>query len=346
MSNTVRQSEEPTRSPQQVLMQVPQGMWVAQCVATAARLGIADALAQSQPQGSTALARAVGADASALARLLRALASLGVLAEPLPQQYALTPVGELLRADVPGSMRDWLIAETDTPHWQAWGQLYEGVRSGRTVVPELFGMHIYEYYAAHQADLAFFSRAMGNVSALVAHGTVQHYDFSRARHIIDVGGADGGLLLAILDANPHVHGTVFDRPQVVEAARQAIEAKNYQARCHAVGGDFFQAVPRGGDLYLLKFILVDWKDAEALRILQNCRAAITPDGKLLVIEMTIPDDNNPSPGQLFDLNMLVMTGGQERTQSEYGALFAKAGFRLNRVVPTGSPFQVMEAVAV
>jgi O-methyltransferase domain/Dimerisation domain len=346
MSNTVRQSEEPTRSPQQVLMQVPQGMWVAQCVATAARLGIADALAQSQPQGSTALARAVGADASALARLLRALASLGVLAEPLPQQYALTPVGELLRADVPGSMRDWLIAETDTPHWQAWGQLYEGVRSGRTVVPELFGMHIYEYYAAHQADLAFFSRAMGNVSALVAHGTVQHYDFSRARHIIDVGGADGGLLLAILDANPHVHGTVFDRPQVVEAARQAIEAKNYQARCHAVGGDFFQAVPRGGDLYLLKFILVDWKDAEALQILQNCRAAITPDGKLLVIEMTIPDDNNPSPGQLFDLNMLVMTGGQERTQSEYGALFAKAGFRLNRVVPTGSPFQVMEAVAV
>jgi O-methyltransferase domain/Dimerisation domain len=346
MSNTVRQSEEPTRSPQQILMQVPQGMWVAQCVATAARLGIADALAQSQPQGSTALARAVGADASALARLLRALASLGVLAEPLPQQYALTPVGELLRADVPGSMRDWLIAETDTPHWQAWGQLYEGVRSGRTVVPELFGMHIYEYYAAHQADLAFFSRAMGNVSALVAHGTVQHYDFSRARHIIDVGGADGGLLLAILDANPHVHGTVFDRPQVVEAARQAIEAKNYQARCHAVGGDFFQAVPRGGDLYLLKFILVDWKDAEALRILQNCRTAITPDGKLLVIEMTIPDDNNPSPGQLFDLNMLVMTGGQERTQSEYGALFAKAGFRLNRVVPTGSPFQVMEAVAV
>jgi SAM-dependent methyltransferase len=346
MSNTERQSAEPTRSPQQILMQVPQGMWVAQCVATAARLGIADALAQSQPQGSTALARAVGADASALARLLRALASLGVLAEPLPQQYALTPVGELLRADVPGSMRDWLIAETDTPHWQAWGQLYEAVRSGRTVVPELFGMHIYEYYAAHPADLAYFSRAMGNVSALVAHGTVQHYDFSRARHIIDVGGADGGLLLAILDANPHVHGTVFDRPQVVEAARQAIEAKNYQARCHAVGGDFFQAVPRGGDLYLLKFILVDWKDAEALRILQNCRAAITPDGKLLVIEMTIPDDNNPSPGQLFDLNMLVMTGGQERTQSEYGALFAKAGFRLNRVVPTGSPFQVMEAVAV
>jgi O-methyltransferase domain/Dimerisation domain len=346
MSNMERQSGEPTRSPQQALMQIPQGMWIAQCVATAARLGIADALAQWQPQGSATLARAVGADASALARLLRALASLEVLAEPLPQQYALTPVGELLRRDVPGSMRDWLIAETDTPHWQAWGQLYEGVRSGRTVVPELFGMHIYEYYAAHPADLACFSRAMGNVSALAANGTVDNYDFSRVRHIVDVGGADGGLLLAILEANPHVHGTVFDRPQVVEAARQAIHAKNYQTRCNAIGGDFFQAVPPGGDLYVLKFILVDWKDAEAIRILQNCRTAITPDGKLLVIEMTIPDDNNSSPGQLFDLNMLVMTGGQERTQSEYGALLAKAGFHLDRIVSTGSPFHVLEATAV
>jgi hypothetical protein len=322
MSNTEPHSNASTRSPQQVLMQIPQGMWVAQCVATAARLGIADALAHSHPQGSATLASAVGADASALARLLRALASLGVLTEPLPHQYALSPVGELLRRDVPGSMRDWLIAETDTPHWQAWGQLCEGVRSGQTIVPNLFGMHIYEYYAAHPADLACFSRAMSNVSALVANGTVQHYDFSPAHRIVDVGGADGGLLLAILEANPHVQGTVFDRPQVIEAARQAIHAKNYQARCDAIGGDFFQEVPKGGDLYVLKFILVDWKDPEAVRILQNCRTAVNPNGKLLVIEMTIPDSNSPSPGQLFDLNMLVMTGGQERTHSEYGALMA------------------------
>jgi hypothetical protein len=336
----------PAPAPQQVLMQTTLGLWAAQAVATAARLGIADALAQLQPQGSTTLARAVGADAAALARLLRALASLGVLAEPLPQQYALTPVGELLRRDTPGSMRDWLMAETDPPHWQAWGQLYEGVRSGQTVVPQVFGMPIYEYYAAHPEDLACFSRAMGNMSALVAQGTVQHYDFSHARHIVDVGGAHGDLLLAILDANPDARGTVFDRPHVADAARAAIHAKGYQGRCEAVGGDFFQAVPPGGDLYVLKFILVDWKDAEAVRILHNCRTAIAPDGTLLVIEMTIPDDNHPSPGQLFDLNMLVMTGGQERTESEYGALLAQAGFRLTRIVPTGSPFHILEAVAV
>jgi hypothetical protein len=333
-------------SPQQVLMQTTQGIWIAQAVATAARLGIADALARSQPQESTALARAVGANAEALARLLRTLASLGVLSEPRPHEYALTSVGALLRSDVPGSMRDWLIAETDTPHWQAWGQLHEGVRSGQTVVPKLFGMHIYDYYAGHPEDLARFSRAMGNVSAMAAEGTLQHYDFSRARHIVDVGGAHGDLLLAILGGNPHARGTIFDRPHVVETARRAIQAKGYENRCEAVGGDFFQAVPPGGDLYVLKFILIDWKDAEAIRILNNCRTAITSDGRLLVIEMTIPDDNHPSPGQLLDLNMLVMTGGQERTQSEYGNLLAEAGFRLTRIIPTGSPFHVLEAVVV
>jgi hypothetical protein len=218
MNNTEIHGAEavPTPPSQQVLMQISQGMWLAQAVATGARLGIADALAQSQPQDGTTLARAVGADARSLTRLLRALASVGVLAEPLPHQYTLTPVGELLRSDRPDSMRDWLIAETDTPHWQAWGKLYECVRSGRTAVPQLFGMHIYEYYAAHPEDRAFFSRAMSNISALVAQGTVQHYDFSLTRHIVDVGGADGGLLLAILDVNPQVRGTVFDQPHVIK----------------------------------------------------------------------------------------------------------------------------------
>jgi O-methyltransferase domain/Dimerisation domain len=247
-------------APEQVLMQVTQGMWAAQAVATAARLGIADALAESQPQDAATLARVVNADPAALSRLLRAVASIGVFAEPIPRQYALNPVGALLRRDVPGSMRAWLMAETDTPHWQAWGQLHEGVRTGKTVVPQLFGMHIYEYYAGHPEDLACFSAAMGNVSALVAQGTVQNYEFSRVRHI-DVGGARGDLLLAILEATQNAHGTVFDRPQVIRGALEAINANGYQRRCEAVGGDFFQVVPPGGDLYVLKFILVDWKDA-------------------------------------------------------------------------------------
>ena len=339
-------SKTPTPPPQQVMMHMLMGMWSAQAVAAAARLGIADALAEVQPQDSTTLARAVGADPAALARLLRTLASLGVLSQPLPHAYALTALGETLCRDIPGSMRDLLIAETDTPHWQAWGKLHESVRSGQPMVPQLFGIPIFAYYAAHPEELASFSRAMANFSLLATQGIMQNYDFSHARHIVDVGGAQGHLLLAILQAHPQARGTVFDQPHVVEAACQAITVQGYHERCAALGGDFFQSVPTGGDIYLLKFILHDWQDTEALRVLHNCRTAITRDGKLLVIEMVIPDDNRPSPAQLIDLNMLVMTGGQERTASEYGALMARAGFRLTRLIQTGSPYQVLEAVVV
>ncbi len=333
-----------TPSPNQLLMQMVPQMWALQAVATAARLGIADALAESQPQGSATLAQVVGADATALARLLRALASMGVLSEPSPRQYALTSLGELLRSDVSGSMRDWIIAETDTPHWQGWGSLYEGVRSGQTVVPQLYGMHIYDYYAAHPDQLASFSRALGNVSAMSAQVTLESYDFSYARYIVDVGGAAGDLLMSILETNVDARGVVFDRTQVVEATHKAIHARGLQERCEAVAGDFFEAVPPGGDLYILKSVIVDWMDAEALRILQNCRTVISSDGKLLLIETTIPDDNSPSMAQLVDLNMLVMTGGLVRHQGEYRALLADAGFRLTRIIPTGSRFDVMEAV--
>ncbi len=336
----------PTPPPQHVIMQMLMGMQSAQAVATAARLGIADVLATSPPQESTALARAVGADTTALARLLRTLVSLGVLSQPLPHTYALTAIGEVLRSDIPGSMRDLLMVLTDTPHWQAWGKLYESVRSGQPMVPQLFGMPIFAYYAAHPEELASFSRALGNLSALAAQGTVHNYDFSHARHIVDVGGAHGDLLLAIVQANPQARGTVFDLPHVAEAARQAITVQGYHGRCEVLGGDFFQSVPPGGDFYMLKLILHDWQDTEALRILHNCRAAMTPNGTLLVIETVIPDDNHLSPSQLSDLNMLVMTGGQERTAREYGALLAQAGFRLTRLIPTGSPYDVLEAVVV
>jgi len=323
-------------------------MWMDMCrtlaVAAAARLGIADVLAASASQGSAALARAVGADVPALTRLLRTLVSLGILVQPHPETYALTSLGAVLRSDHPGSMRDLLIAVTDPPHVQAWSTLHESVASGQPRVPALFGMPIFAYYAAHPDERAAFSRAMGNLSALAAQGTVHHYDFSRARHIVDIGGAHGDLLLTILQAYPHARGTVFDLPHVADAARQAITAQGYAGRCEAVGGDFFQAVPPGGDVYILKLIVHDWPDTEVVRILHNCRAAMPPDGTLLVIEMVIPDDSHRSPAHLSDLNMLVMTGGQERTAQEYGALLAQAGLRLTRLIPTGSPYDVLEAV--
>jgi hypothetical protein len=325
-------------------------MWMDMCrtlaVAAAARLGIADALATSSPQESAALAHAVGADVTALTRLLRTLVSLGLLAQLHPQTYALTSLGAVLRSDHPGSMRDLLLAVTDPPHVQAWSKLHESVASGQPMVPALFGMPIFAYYAAHPDERAAFSRAMGNLSALAAQGTVHNYDFSHARHIVDVGGAHGDLVLHILHAHPHARGTVFDLPHVADAARQAITAQGYTGRCEALGGDFFQAVPPGGDVYILKLIVHDWPDPEVVRILHNCRAAMPQDGTLLVIEMVLPDDHHLSPAHWSDLNMLVMTGGQERTAREYGALLAQAGFRLTRRIPTGSPYDVLEAVMV
>src|SRR5262249_37220926 len=245
----------PTPSPQDVMMQ----MWMDMCrtfaVAAAARLGIADVLAASAPQGSAALARAVGADVPALTRLLRTLVSLGILTQPHPQTYALTSLGAVLRSDHPHSMRDLLIAVTDPPHVQAWGTLHESVSSGQPRVPALFGMPIFAYYAAHPDERASFSRAMGNLSTLAAQGTVRNYDFSHARHIVDVGGAHGDFLLTILHANPRARGTLFDLPHVVDAARQAITAQGYDGRCEARGGDFFEAVPPGGGVFLVQLTL-------------------------------------------------------------------------------------------
>lgn len=230
MSTTPRSAvtEGPTPSPQETVIQFLMGMWSAQAVATAARLGIPDVLADAPPQKSRALAQKLGADPEALARFLRALVSLGVLYQPEPDTYALTAVGEVLRSDSPGSMRDLLIAETDSPHWQAWGKLDGSVRSGQPMVPELFGMPVFDYYAEHPEELASFSRAMGNLSVLAAESTLQHYDFSPFRRIVDVGGANGDLLLAILEANPHLRGTVFDLPHVAEAAQNAVAFRGFE----------------------------------------------------------------------------------------------------------------------
>lgn len=335
----------PTPAPQQVLMQTTLGLWAAQAVATAARLGIADALAQSQPQESTTLACAVGADAAALARLLRALASIGVLAEPHPHQYALTPVGELLRSEVPGSMRDWLIAETDPAHWQAWGRLSEGVRSGQAVVPQVFGMPIYEYYAAHPEERACFSRAMGNVSALVARGTVQQYDFSHARHIVDVGGAHGDLLLAILDANPVARGTVFDRPHVADAARAADPREGIPGAVRGRGRGFLAGGAAGGGPLRAQvhFSRLAGRGGSAHsaplphRHHPGRHAARDRDDD--------PGRQSPVAGAAVRPAHAGNDRGQERTESEYRALMARAGFRLTRILPTGSPFHLLEAVA-
>jgi O-methyltransferase len=331
--------------PPVAMMGLITGYWVSQAVGVVALLGVADQLGEG-PRGTDELARAVGADPQALYRVLRLLASLGVFAEVAPDSFALTPLGETLRSNAPGSVRNFAITETAPGHWLPWGRLPESVRSGRPMAREALGMELFDWYAQNPEEAGFFNAAMGNLSALAASELVRVYDFSAVRTVADIGGAHGVLLTAVLRANPAARGILFDLPHVIATAGDAIAAEGLSQRCELVSGDFFEAVPEGADLHLLKQIVHDWDDERATRLLHNCHRALSPAGTLLLVEMVIPPENQPSPAQAMDLNMMVLLGGRERTEEDYQRLFQAAGFRLERVIPTHSPFSVIEATRV
>jgi SAM-dependent methyltransferase len=321
------------------------GYWVSQAVGVAARLGVADQLTAG-PRSSDDLARAVGAQPQALHRVLRMLASIGIFSQPDPGVFALTPLGETLRSDTPGSLRYFAIAETAFGHWAPWGRLLDSVQTGKPMAREALGGELWEWYGQNEEEAAFFSAAMGNLSALAASELVRVYDCTTARTIADIGGAHGVLLAAALRANPNARGILFDMPHVIATAADALEGQGVADRCELVSGDFFDAVPGGADLHILKQILHDWDDEHAMQLLKNCHRALAPGGNLLLVEMVVPADNQPGMAQAMDLNMLVLLGGRERTEAEYRDLLGDAGFRLERVIATHSPFQVIEATRV
>jgi hypothetical protein len=320
------------------------GAWISQAIAVAAELGIADLLAAG-PRASDALAQASGAHPAALYRLLRALAGVGVFTEVEPRVFALSPMADLLRADAPGSLRDSVLFFCSDVHWRTWGQLDHSVRTGLSAFDHLFGMSPWQYRSLHPENGLRFDAAMTSIVAHVARAVVDAYDFSGVRTVVDVGGSHGGLLFAILRSDPHLNGIVFDLPHVSAGADERIARSGLQARCRAVAGDMFSHVPEGGDAYLLSRVIHDWDDERAVAILESCRRAMAPDSRLLVVEEVItPGDGLSSYGKLSDLNMLVSPGGQERTEDEYRALYAAAGFAVRRVIPTRSRVSIMEAL--
>ncbi len=328
-------------SPQDRMLQVILGFWAAQAIHAAARLGLADHL-HDRPLTAEELAGATGTHAPSLDRLLRALAGVGVFRRD-GDRYALTPLGETLRTGIPGSMRAMLMAVLGNEHYRAWSGLRYSVETGRTAFDYIHGMPVFDYYARNPEDAAVFNDAMTAGSAAVEAAVLDSFDFTPYRKVVDVGGGHGGLLASILRANPDAEGVLFDAPQVVEGATGRLAAEGLSGRCRVVGGDFFEAVPEGGDLYVLKWIVHDWDDERSLAILRNIRRAMAEGGRLLLVESVLGEGEGPSFGHFGDLNMLVMTGGKERTEAEFRALLSGAGFALAGVRPTRSPVALVEA---
>ncbi|HEV8210272.1 MAG TPA: methyltransferase [Vicinamibacterales bacterium] len=315
------------------------GFWVSQIIGVAARLNIADHL-RGGPKSAQELAALTGAESSALFRVLRAAASLGVFQLSADNRFSLTSLGETLASGVPGSMREMAIMQTSKGHWLPWGRLDEAVRTGKAQAVATLGCELFEHYATAPEEAAAFSGAMGNLSALVASEVATHVDTTGLTRAIDIGGAEGTLIAALLAKNPSLEGIVFDLPHVKATAEAKLAAHGLLGRCTVVSGDFFKSVP-GADLYILKQILHDWNDEQAVTILRNCAASIAPRGRVAIVEMVIPDDGAATAAQLMDVNMLAILPGRERTQAEYSALLADAGLRFERLVETHSPFQIL-----
>ena len=333
----------PQLPPEAVLPQMIMGGLMQKSIWVAAKLGIADLIAE-KPRAAEELAAATDAHAPSLYRVLRFLAMAGVFAENSDGEFELTPIAELLRSDTPNSMRDYAIMMGEDWIWQAYGELMHTIKTGEIAHDKVQGMSSFEYYAQNEEVGKIFNRAMTNLSLLSAPAIVEAYDFSDINKLVDIAGGHGLLLAAILKANPHLQGVLFDLPFVIEGAGELLESEGVAARTEKVSGDFFESVPAGADAYLMKHIIHDWNDEQSVKILQNIRRAMNDDGKVLLAEMVVPEGNEPSPAKGLDLVMLTIEGGKERTEKEYQELLEAAGLRLTRVIPTRSPFSIIEAV--
>ncbi|KRR20843.1 hypothetical protein CQ14_26470 [Bradyrhizobium lablabi] len=323
------------------------GYMPARVVHVAAELGIADLLATEAKTADT-LARETNTASMPLRRLLRALASMGLVEEVEPGGFALTAAGSQLRSDVPGSMRNVALMFGGERAWRSWGELVHCVRTGESGTRRVYGVGTFEYLAANPAQAAIFNGAMAENTRRVTELLVSAYDFSQFRRIVDVGGGDGTLMVAILAANAAVRGMVFDLPSGLAQAPQKLADAGVSARCETIAGDFFHSVPEAIDGYILKYVIHDWDDEQSVAILSNCREAMHRTSKIVLIERIMPERMEATPIHqriaLADMNMLAMPGGQERTEREYRNLFAAAGLVLERTIALpGSEISVIEA---
>ncbi|HXK26113.1 MAG TPA: methyltransferase [Myxococcota bacterium] len=329
--------------PQQQMNQLLTGHWVAQALFTVAKLGVPDVIG-GRALAAGEIAEKVGANPAYLRRLLRALASVGVFAEDTRGRFKATPLSNTLRAAAQHSLRDFALVLLADYNYRSWERLHDAVKSGKTAFDLEHGQPIFDYLKAHPAEDRLFSAAMASISSTEIEGVARAYPFGRFEKLIDVGGAHGHVLAAILRRHRKLRGVLYDQPQVVAhaAASGFITAPEVRDRCEVVGGSFFDSVPRGADAYLMRGVVHDWEDDRCARILTLCRDALAPGGRVLVVEPVILPGNAPDWMKWMDINMLVAVGGQERTEAEFRALFEKAGLELVKIYPAGQS-SILEA---
>ena len=328
------------------LLRLIWGIHISRAVYAAAELGIADLLAKG-PVSTEELARVTCTHEPSLYRVLRLLAALGVFDEQHPRYFSLTVLGDRLRSDQPAGMRSWATFLDALGGARPFEHILDTVKTGRPGFDAVFGMGVFDFLAEYPENAAAFDAAMSERTATFAPSVAGAYDFSDIRTVIDVGGGRGTLLAAILRKHGHLHGVLLETPAVAARAKELLDAIDIADRSEVRAGDFFEQVPERADCYVLANVLHDWDDARATKILLNCRRSMARAGRVLIIERLFPEDGGDAvPTLLSDINMLVITGGRERTNDEYGELLRCAGLKLGNIQPVAFPYGVIEGLAV
>jgi predicted O-methyltransferase YrrM len=325
------------------LMRLISGFQASQAIAVIAELGIADMM-KNDALHIDAIAQATECHPRSLYRLLHMLASVGVLEELPGQHFKLTPLGECLRSDSSNKRSAWARYAGRPYVWQSWGAMMNSVKTGESSFSHLYGANLWEWRSKRRDETEIFDAAMSELSSAAGNAVASSYDFSDFKVVVDVGGGQGALLAAVLAEHKNTKGILFDLPHVVVKAQNVLRAAGVTDRCEIVGGDVFKAVPEGGDGYLIKSVLMDEDDDQAIAILRACRSAMRQSGKVVVIEHLLTPPNGPEIN-FSDITMMIMTGGRERTREEFSELFSAAGFQLEQVVVTKSPFTLMIGAA-
>ena len=331
--------------PHAELIQMGTAFWASYVLLAAAKLEIADRLAAGA-RASSELAAELGLNASALHRFLRTLAGMGLLTEVRSKTFGLTSLGEALKKDAPGSAYATILTLCGPLGQRAWELLPYSLETGKPGLDKAFGQPLFEYLAERPHEASLFSETMVGFHGAEPPAVAESYDFGTLRSIVDVGGATGNMLAHILKRHPGPRGVLFDLPHVVTDAPAFLAARGVAERVSIESGSFFERVPAGHDAYILSHIIHDWDPEQCRTILGHCRKAIDPKGRLLIVEMVLPEGDTPHPGKMLDMMMLVGPGGQERTPSEYAELLGKSGFEMTKVVPTASAVSIVEAVPV